>query len=170
MTDIQNDRALRLAFNTAAHASVLLNDEGSGGDLNLAWPTFGAVTDPAAHAGELAKFVRANREAPPEALYIHARMARVHAIRTPWSVLPLSAAFAYALFVLVLNQTDAELARIAAAKAEAERNANPPKPRKPSRDDHVMEQHDSIHDREVYTDPRLSRKKRGTLTLPGKRG
>lgn len=170
MTDTLDDRALRLAFNTAAHASVMLGDETSLDPLNMAWPSFGAVNDPVPQAEYLAAFVRANREAPPEALYIHAR-PRIHTIRTPWAVLPLPDAFAYALFVLVLNQTDAKLAQEKAARDERERAAGPqPAARRPSRDDHVMERHDGMLEREIYTDPRLSKKRGRTMTLPVKRG
>lgn len=157
------DRALQIAFNTAAHAAAMLAEAPPAGPLDVTWPSFGR--DAALEANEawaselLAPFVRANREAPPEALYIHAR-GRAHDNRAAWDVLPLSGAFAYALFALVLCQTDAEIARARAAREQELRDAMPAPARRPSRDDHALEEIDGIADREIYVDPRLSRRRR----------
>lgn len=131
------DRALRLAFMTAAHAHAMLCGPAAPKDgFNLGWPTFGAAggDDNLQLAAEhLAPFVRENREAPPEALYIHGR-GNVHDNRAPWAVLPLHEAFAYALFVMVLNQTDTRL-----AVDQAEREAREREPAKPEPiGDHVL--------------------------------
>lgn len=164
------DRALQIAFNTAAHAAAMLAEAPPAGPLDVTWPSFGrdaaAEANQAWAAGLLAPFVRANRDAPPEALYIHAR-GQAHDVRAAWDVLPLSGAFAYALFALVLTQTDAEIARARAAREQDLRDALPAPPRRPSRDDHALEQLDGVADREVYTDPRLSRRRR-RLSLPRK--
>lgn len=131
------DRALRLAFMTAAHAHAMLCGPAAPVDgFNLGWPTFGAAggdDNLQLTAEHLAPFVRANREAPPEALYIHCR-GLTHTNRTPWAVLPLHEAFAFALFVLMLNQTDA---RLAADQAEREARERVPAEAAPIRD-HVL--------------------------------
>lgn len=132
MTEKQpNDRAVRLAFVTAAHAHAMLCGPAAPADgFNLGWPSFGGAggDDNMKLASEhLAPFVRANREAPPEALYIHSR-GLTHDSRTPWAVLPLHEAFAFALFVMVLNQTDTRLAADQAEREAREREPAAPEP------------------------------------------
>lgn len=166
---LRADRALQLAYASAAHAAALLRDD-EVLDVDLAWPSLGRDPAPAANVeigrDLLAPFVRANREAPPEALYIHARHA-AHRSRLPWATLPLPDIFAYALFVLVLIQADAAIATAKAEREAAERDAQPRVQKRPGRDDHTMEQLDGAFDRDVFVDPRM-RGKRSKLTLPKK--
>jgi hypothetical protein len=180
MTDTKaqaDDRALRLAYNTAAYAAALLADDAGLADICMTWPSLGAEESVERNwtfaRDVMAPFVRANRDAPPEALYIVGR--DLHANRIAWSVLPMRAAFAYALFTLTLTLTDRRIAEDAAARAELTRKPAPA--RRSAPDDFTYEQHDGVLDRvgeyrhvqifpgqargDVVTDPRLTRKAKG---------
>jgi len=80
-----------------------------------AWPLLGAAADETeitiALVKTLAPFVRANKDAPAEALYRQARADGVHAgAAAGFAALPIHVRLAYATFRVVLTAIDAELA------------------------------------------------------------
>lgn len=131
---MRGDKALSLAYLNAAVAASVLQDKGDG-PADLAWPAMPDIIagvrpedierlSAEAARDVLAPFVRANKDAPPEALFIHAGDAKVHKPGA-WSELPMPSLFAYGLFATTLVYADKVIAENAAKESAAAAAAPP---------------------------------------------
>lgn len=124
LRELRGDKALTLAFGISAMAGAILRD-GDPSEPVGSWPMMTndetkAVDGAIAARDVLAPFVRANPEAPPEALYIHASDKKIHTLDPHgWPTLALPAQFSYGLFALALLHTDKVIAAAKAAPAPA---------------------------------------------------
>lgn len=142
---VRRDRPIAIAFINAACAAHILSYPEGQDSTEIArradWAQLYALdngTDERACIapvlGILAPFVRANPEAPPEALYRQAAADKVHAgAAGGWHDLPLPIRFAYGVFQTTLVWADRELkaldqARANAAAAELRRAVRRPLP------------------------------------------
>lgn len=127
---LKGDRALTIAFATAAYAATVI--DGLPDATAMGWPQiFTGTPEQGCSAARdvLAPFVRQWPDAPPDALYLHARDQRVHnggpdAFRRQG----LSTQFAYGLFSTVLVMADRAMAADQARREALQKPAPKPRP------------------------------------------